>query len=313
MQGRWSDGGKVDDMELKLSDGIQLTPTAVEQASAMYYASHFNGQIIYIETYENRGHWMGAPGSNSDVYFYPVHEEAVVEKLELKWRVKDLGQGEVLLENMKYKHNYLLAKYRSYDRYARAEFNSYPQGVSNMKFKIGTHNNRFNLIRGNEYLVRCCDSHSRMDYKYYSPGSEFRFYTPPKSDHFGVVATLDNSGRDVKWTFQYLEEVGIGKKNGQTVSETLTIEIGLEIKSAFSFGMSHSTTWTNTNEQSYSKKVSFTVSADVPPGKIVQVQQLVGNYGPFTVHAKHFKIVDINSRGKIQNVAYVSDIGEYNF
>ena len=315
MQGQWSDGGNVDesDMELKLSDGIQLTPTAVEQASARDYARQFDGQVIYIETYEYRGHWMGAPGSNRDVYFYPVHERAVAENLALKWRVQDLGQGEVLLENMKYKYNYLLAKYRSYDRYARAEFNSYPQGVSNMRFKIGTRNNRFNLIRGNEYLVHCCDFHSRMDYNYYSPASEFRFYTPPKSDQFGVIATLDNSGRSVKWTFQYVEEIGISKTNGHQISESLTTEIGVEIKSAFSFGMSHTISWTTTSEQSYSKKVSFTVSAEVPPGKIVQVQQLVGSYGPFTVRAKYFKIVDLNSKGKIQNVAYVSDVGEYNF
>jgi len=76
-----------------------------------------------------------------------------------------------------------------------------------------------------------------MDFVFYPLFSEFRIYTPPKADSFEPVATLDNSARNQPWTFQFQEEIGIEATNGQKCNQTLTTELGIEIKGAFSAGM----------------------------------------------------------------------------
>lgn len=313
--GELMDGGKLEKEELH--DGIKLTAT--KQSSAEEYARQFNNTVVYIENYRYRGYWMSAQGKNSEIIFQPIPQSAVVAHLELKWRVKSIGQGQVTLESMKYRYSYLFVYTYTYLENnllprlnAMTLYSSYPQGQTYLKFKIGNRNGKFNFGIDGEYLVICCSYRARMDYNFFPLLSEFRIYTPPKSDSFEPIATLDNSARNEQWTFQYQEEIGIEQTNGQTVSETLTTELGIEIKGAFSAGMTYSKTWKSSSSETYSKKSTFTMSAIVDPHEKVQIQQLVGTYDGFKVRARYFKVLNLNQVAGTQKVAYVSGIEEYN-
>lgn len=310
------DGGKLEKEELH--DGIKLTAT--KQSSAEVYARQFDNQVVYIENYGYRGHWMSAQGKNSDIYFQPVNQNAVVGYLDLKWRVKSIGQGQVTLESMKYRNSYLLAYTYSYvsnrllPRYnATTQYMSYPQGQTYAKFEIESRNSsKFTFGINGEYLVICCSFRARMDFVFYPLFSEFRIYTPPKADSFEPVATLDNSARNQPWTFQFQEEIGIEATNGQKFNQTLTTELGIEIKGAFSAGMTYSKTWATSSIEIYSKKTTITMLVIFGRRKIVQIQQLVGTYDDFKVRARYFKIVNLNQVAGTQKVAYVSGIEEFN-
>ena len=66
---------------------------AVQQSSK--YAEMYDNQVIYIESYRRRGRWLDASYKSGSAYFSQVPEENVVDKLGVKWRVKNVGGGDV--------------------------------------------------------------------------------------------------------------------------------------------------------------------------------------------------------------------------
>ena len=75
---------------------------AVEQYSSSDYARKYDKQVIYIESYRRRGRWLDAAYDKGSGYFSQVPEENTVDTLGVKWRVKNVGGGAVVLESMLY-------------------------------------------------------------------------------------------------------------------------------------------------------------------------------------------------------------------
>ena len=287
---------------------------AVEQSS-YYYAKKYHGQVIYIESYRRRGRWLDSSRRRGSAYFSAVPEESTVDKLGVKWRVKNVGRGAVVLENMLYRHHYLDAHH---SRWCKVTYSSYPKNKIWAKFKIENRYGRF-LFRSVRYSNLYLDEYESWLSKYYAKlvagtgiYAQFRIYIPPKSNYYKTVATLDNRKGKSTRQFEYQEEVGITTTKGYEISTTLASEIGLEIKKAFSLGLSSSTTWKTFHHSTYSRKTRYTLKSPIPPGKIVHVKQLMGDYGHYHVQAKHFMFVDMDLQANTQRVVFACGMDEYN-
>ena len=246
---RQSEGEQYDDNKNEDDDSseLQLVPTHVkllddnsEKAiaqSSYYYAEKYDNQVIYIESYRRRGRWLDAAYHKGFAYFSAIPEEDTIDKLGVKWRVKDVGGGDVVLQNMKYRHHYLNAHH---SHWCEVTYSSHPDNQNWAKFKIEERNDRF-FFRSVRYPNLRLDEYESWWSKYYAALAEgtgtyaqFRIYIPPKRDYYKTVATLDNSRGQYPREFEYEEEIGISITNGREMSTTISSEIGLEIMNAFS-------------------------------------------------------------------------------
>ena len=217
------------------------------QLTSSYYAQKYDEQVIYIESYHRRGRWLDAAYDKGSAYFSAIPEEDTIDKLGVKWLVKDVGGGDVVLQNMKYRHHYLDAHH---SHWCKVSYSSYPDNQNWARFKIEERNDRF-FFRSVRYPNLRLDEYESWwsIYKYYAALAEgtgtyaqFRIYIPPMHDYYKTVATLDNSKGKYQREFEYEEEIGISITNGREMSTTISSEIGFEIMKAFSAGLSFSTT-----------------------------------------------------------------------
>lgn len=177
---------------------------------------------------------------------------------------------------------------------ATTYYSSYPTGTPFVNFKLGvTNDGKYTFSHTTsgqtQWLVLCCDFKARMDYNFYED-SKFNIYVPPKSDGLKVVFSVDNSKNDQEATYTYQEEVGISRTNGVEISESFAVEIGAEIKGAFSFGMSYTKTWTKSTSEMWSKVSTHTLSTRVAPHEILDIKQLQGTYGEFKIYSNYVKL-----------------------
>ena len=240
------------------SSELQLAPTHVKllddndsekaMTQSSYYAQKYDKQVIYIESYRRRGRWLDAAYDKGWAYFSAIPEEDTIDKLGVKWRVKNIGGGNVVLQNMKYRHHYLDAHH---SHWCKVTYSSYPDNQNWARFKIEERNGRF-FFRSDRYPNLRLDEYESWwsTSNYYAALAEgtgtyaqFRIYIPPMHDYYKTVATLDNSKGQSPREFEYEEEVGISITNGCEISTTVSSEIGFEIIEAFSAGLSFSTTW----------------------------------------------------------------------
>ena len=305
--------------EMLPDDGDQLleqsnsdNPTADMQSAN--YAEKYDGQVIYIESYRWRGRWLDASKSKGWAYFKSVPEEDVVDHLGLKWLVKNVGGGKVVLESMKYKRRYLDAHH---SHWIKVKYSSYPQGQNWARFKIEKSDGRF-FFQSDRYQDYRLDAYESWRYKYWAAlakglgvYAQFRIYVPPKSSEYKLVERFTNQ-HEYKTHYQLVEKIGVSITNGQEISTTISAEIGGEIKKAFSFGLTYSATWKTFHHTTYSKETTRTVNTKVGPGKILNVLQLVGTYGHYFVRARHFKFETINIRENTREVVFANGIEEYN-
>ena len=312
----WDDRGNDDGehMDTELDDH----ETAAEQSSYTY-ARMYDNKVIYIESYRRRGRWLDASYRKPWAYFQQVHQDDVVDKRGVKWLVKDVGGGAVVLENMLYKRHYLNAHHSGW---CKVSYSSYPQGINWAKFKIETAGNGRFYFRSVRYSNKRLDEYESFWHKYWGAlttgrgnYAQFRIYTPPKSDYYRNVAVLDNSEGTQEREFQFTEQKGISMTKGHEISATISTEIGAEIKSAFSVGLTFSTTWKTFQQTTYSKMITVSVKTKVRAGNILYVKQLTGKYGHFVIHANHFKFVNVkakNSRANTEEIVYARGTDEYN-
>ena len=299
--------------EQMLEQSNGRSPTADVQSS--YYAQKYDGQVIYIESYRWRRRWLDASKRKGSAYFKSIHQDDVVDHLGVKWLVKDVGKGNVVLESMKYKRHYLDAHH---SKWCKVTYSSYPENQNWARFKIEKRKGRF-FFRSDRYPKYRLDAYQSWTSKYWAAlttgrgvYAQFRIYTPPKQDYYKEEFTLDNSGRRHEANFKLDEKIGVSFTNGREISTTLSAELGGEIKKAFSFGLTFSTTWKTFHSTTYSKETTHTVSTTVGPGKILKVLQLEGTYGHFLVRAKRLKFVTVNVQANTQEVVYANGIEEYN-
>lgn len=288
---------------------------AIVQSTSSYYAEKYDEQVIYIESYHRRGRWLDAAYHEGYAYFSAIPEEDTVDKLGVKWLVKNVGGGDVVLQNMKYKHHYLNAHQ---SHWCEVTYSSYPDNQNWARFKIEERNDRF-FFRSVRYPNLRLDEYESWWSNYYAALAEgtgtyaqFRIYIPPISEYYKPVVTLDNSKGQYQREFEYEEEIGISITNGREMSTTVSAEIGFEIKKAFSVGFSSSLTWKTFHSTTYSRRRRYNVKSPVPAGKIVYVKQLVGEYGHYLVQAKRFKFEDVGQQANTQRVVFASGIDEYN-
>lgn len=316
----WDDEGDDDD-DMVLDMELENDDSAAEQSSYTY-AARYNNRVIYIESIRRRGRWLDASYRKSWAYFRQVHQDDVVDKLGVKWLVTNVGGGAVVLENMQYKRHYLDAHHSGW---CKVTYSSYPQGQNWAKFKIERAGNDRFYFRSVRYSNKRLDEYESFWHKYWGAlttgkgnYAQFRIYIPPKSDYYRIVAELDNSKGAERREFTFQEQKGISKTKGREISNTISTEIGAEIKKAFSIGLSFSTTWKTFQHTTYSKMTTHTVKTPVSPGNILRVKQLMGKYAHFVVHANKFKFVDIKAkrnkkcRASTEKVVFASGIDEYN-
>ena len=329
-EGEQYDDNDDDEIENKEEDDdsseLQLAPTHVKllddndsekaMMQSSYYAQKYDKQVIYIESYRRRGRWLDVPyGKGSTAYFSSVPEENTVDKLGVKWRVKNVGGGNVVLQNMKYRHHYLDAHH---SHWCKVSYSSYPDNQNWARFKIEERNGRF-FFRSDRYPNLRLDEYESWWSNYYAALAEgtgtyaqFRIYIPPIREYYKPVVTLDNSKGKYQRMFEYEEEIGISITNGREMSTTISAEIGFEIKEAFSVGFSSSTTWKTFKHTTYSERRLYNLKTPVPAGKIVHVRQLMGEYGHYLVQAKHFMFEDVDQQANTQRVVFASGMDEYN-
>jgi hypothetical protein len=323
-EGEQYDDGDDGDENEEDDESSELQPTNVKllddnleeaMAQSSYYAQKYDKKVIYIESYRRRGRWLDASYHKGWAYFSSIPEENIVDKLGVKWLVKNVGGGDVVLRNMKYRHHYLDAHH---SHWCKVTYSSYPDNKNWARFKIEKRNGRF-FFRSIRYPNLRLDEYESWSSNYYAAlakgtgiYAQFRIYIPPKRDYFKLVDTLDNRKGQSAREFVYEEEIGISITNGREISTTVSAEIGGEIMEAFSAGLSFSTTWKTFQYTTYSKTTRRTYKTSVPPGKIMYVRQLVGEYGHYLVRAQHFKFEDVDLQANTQRVVYASGMGEYN-
>ena len=135
---------------------------AKEQLSPNHYAQKYDRQVIYIESYCRRGRWLDASHSFGWAYSLDIPEENVVDKLGVKWCVRNVGGGEVVLESMRYKHHFLDAHH---SHWCKVTYSSYPAGQSWAKFKIENRNGRF-FFSSSHYQNLCLDEYESWTFRY---------------------------------------------------------------------------------------------------------------------------------------------------
>ena len=304
------------DTELPMDDH----ETATEQS--YFYANLYNNKVIYIESYRRRGRWLDASYRRPWAYFQQVHREDIVDKLGVKWLVRNVGGGAVVLESMLRKRHFLDAHHSGW---CKVSYSSYPQGQKWAKFRIESAGNGRFYFRSIRYSNKRLDEYESLWHKYWGAltkgkgnYAQFMIYMPPKSDYYATVAVLDNSQGTEDKKFQFKEEKGIEVTKGHEISNTLATEIGAEIEKAFSVGLTYSTTWRTFKQTTYSKKTTISADANVRAGNILYVKQLTGKYGHFVVHANRFKFVNVKAkpnkrcRAYTEKTVYALGIDEYN-
>ena len=300
--------------EEELPQNFDTNQIATDQQSFTYYAAMYDGKIVYIETYRWRGRWLDTSYSSGWAYFKSVPEEDVVDHLGVKWKVKNIGGGEIVLESLQFKRHYLDAHHTGWCKVTQS---SYPQDKNWARFKIGKKNGRF-FFQSVRYPSYHLQAYYSLIYHYWAAittewdvSAEFRIYIPPKDSYYQEVFSYDNRGNKKGIKVEYAEKLGISITNGQEISTTVSVEIGGEIKSALSVGVEFSNTWKTFSQSTYSKETTHTVTAEVGPGKLLKVLQLVGKYGHYFVRAKRFKFESTNMQATTQ-VTFASGMEEYN-
>ena len=275
------DGETLLKLEQLLEQSNGRNPTADIQSAN--YAEKYDKQVIYIESYRWRGRWLDASKSKGWAYFESIPEEDVVDHLGVKWLVKNVGGGKVVLESMKYKRHYLDAHH---SHWIKVTYSSYPQGQNWARFKIENRNGRF-FFRSDRYSDYRLDAYESWWSKYWAAlakglgiYAQFRIYIPPKSNEYKLVENFINKNEYVAH-YKLEEKIGVSITTGQEMSTTISAEIGGEIKTAFSCGLLFSDTWKTFRHTTYSKETTRTVDTKVGPGKILNVMQLVGTYGHY--------------------------------
>ena len=282
-----------------------------DEAKLQNLASKFIGRVVYIESYRYRGYWLGVAKYGRSLYgkFLDVAEKDVVNDLRVKWRVVDVGGGNIALESVQYPNRYLDTHHSHWCKVTRT---TYRWNKKWLKFKLEKRWGRymFRSIRYSKYRLDAYHTKWAAIAKGKGIYAQFRIYKPKASEKYEKIAGFDNySPTGVKYTFT--EKNGITRTNGRSISTTLTTELGAEIKAAFTIGVSLSNTWTEHTSVTYSKETSHKVHVNVLPRHRLRVSQLVGSYAQFVVRAFCIRIEQKEINGPNVQVVYASSVEAY--
>lgn len=299
----------VEDEEL--GEGISNTVADVQRN----YAKKFIGQVIYIESYRWRGHWMDASRNKHHPYFSSVPQEDLVEKAGVKWLVRDVGSGNIALESI-YHDNYFLDAHHS--KWCKLAYTSYPNNKDWAKFKLERTSNGRYMFRSIRYKNHRLDSYESFWNKYWPAitkgkglWAQFRIYQPPKEAHWKRIFGIRNQYPSVL-NYKYARKYGISRTHGYRSTKRVSSQIGVEIKGALSAGLSSSAEWSHFGSETYHQEISQTVSINVQPHSNAYVYQLQATYGHFKVKGDLFQVLSKELNDLRYRVVYTRSMDDYN-
>merc|ERR1719153_997744 len=118
-------------------------------------------------------------------------------------------------------------------------------------------------------------------------------------DSWKAVASFDNTQSDLPATFTYKYIIGTSWSHEMSDSMSISDTISAEVKAGFfdifetSIGASSTTgyDWSETSSEAQSETKEFTVSTEIPGGRMVQIQQAKGKCGGSEVNTEMFRNV----------------------
>jgi len=118
-------------------------------------------------------------------------------------------------------------------------------------------------------------------------------------DSWKTVTSLDNTQSDLPSTFTYKYIIGTSWSHEMSESMSVDATISYEVKAGFfglfeaRLGVSVTTgyDWSETSSQAQSETKEFTVSTEVPGGRMIQIQQTKGQCGGSEVNTEMFRNV----------------------
>ena len=258
--------------------------TQLEDVLSTSVADYVN-QVIYVESYRYRAHWLDAHHSFSAL-FTESPQSDVIDHVWTKWVVRQ-GPGNTLaLESVRYPNHFLDAHHSGS---CRVTYTSYPYDKDWALWYLEYSAGRF-AFRSKRYSNSRLDAHHSGDARVTEGSgiwSQMRVYQPDLGERKALIFVYDNSKGTTPVETSFTETIGISRTDTQSSSYTVSAEMGLEIKSIFSAKTSFSATWEQSTSTTWSKETSRTVEVTVNPGTIKKIYQLQGSYGPFEVASNH--------------------------
>lgn len=255
------------------------------------------GKVIHVESLRYRGMWLKPIDRHGRWLGMGSHAEADV--YYNKWthfKVIGMHGGVVGLSPVGLK-NYFCDAYRG-GRVGMA-FTTYPFNKSWAKWRIRcTSSDMSNcVIESVKYRNEYFDSsHDHFIYvtRYGSYYSRFRILAPKPSAYYkSVLSTENNSGSSQKKSLTMYE----GTSDTTTTSNTVTTSVSAEVQAAFvtaSASITHE--WQQVNTKTYDKQRTIHYDITIPPYTKIDIKQLTGSYGPFSVRSSKFKIDETSTR-----------------
>ena len=259
--------------------------------------SDYVNQVIYVESYRYRGHWLDATYATSLFlsYAFPNQrlalftdspESSVIHNIWSKWIVRQ-GPGNTLaLESVRFPNHFLDAHDSGY---CLVTYSPYPYNKVWALWYLEYSSGRY-AFRSKRYSNSRLDAHDSGTARITAGSgiwSQMRIYQPKIAEIKTLVFTYNNTKGSTPLKVSFTEKIGISRTDTQSSSYTISTEMGLEIKSIFSAKASFSATWAQSTSTTWSKETSRTVEVTVNPGTVKRIYQLQGTYGPFKVSSNH--------------------------
>ena len=268
------------------------------------------GTIIYIESLNRRGYWLDAHDADpKTVRFTSAAQWYVVTMPDsaeswAKWILRDGGDGYVLLESVRYVDHYMDA-HHSYS--VQLTHSNYPRGESWAQWRLTEEGNNY-YFESAKYRGRYLESSYDSRWGYYgnlpvgkTAGSRMRVYHPQINDSWQPTDfDVDNRLGQTPYIEILRETVGISVMRSDSVSVTVGVSIGAEIKKILTVGASLSVTWEHSSSTTWSSQTTRERQITVAPGTRKQIFQAVAEYGVddvergpyYTVRSNRLRIVD---------------------
>ena len=262
------------------------------------FADVYRDQVIYIESYKYRGHWLHAHGKNTkpsgDVHLVEAAQSDVINDVDKKWVVKKKlpTDSTVVIESVQFRNHYLGSHTHDHKHVCHVKYSAYPydeewaiwyfedkrdEGDGKVSFLSKRYYNP-DPKENKNYRINSKPTDARL-----SNGSGdwsiFKIYQPTVEDRRELLFSYDNTKGGTPVKTEYTEQTGISKTNTTTESATVTTQMGVEIESVFNAKASESVTWSTSTSATWSSEVTRKVSIEVPPGTIKKIYQLTGYYG----------------------------------
>jgi len=148
-----------------------------------------------------------------------------------------------------------------------------------------------------EFGVSCCDGKACVTS--YLVDCRQQYPDCQAEDSWKTVVSFDNTESDLPSTFTYKYIIGTSWSHEMSDSMSIDETISYEVKAGFfdifeeTLGVSVSTgyNWSETSSEAKSETKEFTVSTELPGGRMIQIQQTKGKCGNSEVSTEMFRNV----------------------